>query len=181
MSTTSLTNRLQWIAGWSLMIMMMTPVAWTAEFRIGVVNLPKVTEQAPQAEAAQKLLEREFAPRERELLALQKELQGLEEQLARDGDLMKEDEQRVLERDIRSRQRELVRLQREVREDYNIRRNEELRKLLKVISTTITDLAKSGSYDLVITEGAVYASEKVDMTEAVLGKMKQLFKSAPLP
>ena len=98
--------------------------------KVGAVNLTKVTEQMPQADAAQKQLEREFAPRQRELETQQKELRAMEERLDRDTDVMSESERRGLERDIRSFQRELVRLQREVREDYNIRRNEELRKLL---------------------------------------------------
>ena len=149
--------------------------------KVGAVNLTKVTENMPQADAAQKQLEREFAPRQRDLEGQQKELKALEERLERDTDVMGESERRGLERDIRSLQRELVRLQREVREDYNIRRNEELRKLLKETLATVAELAKEEKYDLVISEGVVYASEKVNLTQPLLDRLKAKFKAAPAP
>lgn len=149
--------------------------------KVGAVNLTKVTEQMPQADAAQNQLEREFSPRQRDLEAQQKELKALEDRLERDGDVMSESERRGLERDIRARQRELVRLQREVREDYNIRRNEELRKLLKQTLSTVAELAKEEQYDLVISEGVVYASERVNLTNKLLERLKSQFKAAPLP
>lgn len=166
-------------------VLAMGPMAFSnaaAEgIKVGAVNLTKVTEMMPQADAAQDQLEREFAPRQRELEGQQKELKALEERLDRDTDVMSESERRGLERDIRSRQRELVRLQREVREDYNIRRNEELRKLLKETLATVAELAKEEKYDLVISEGVVYASEQVNLTQRLVDRLKAKFKAAPAP
>ena len=167
--------------GAALLLGSLSTAAVAEGIKVGAVNLTKVTEQMPQAEAAQKQLEREFAPRQRELEGQQKELKSLEDRLERDGDVMSESERRGLERDIRSLQRELVRLQREVREDYNIRRNEELRKLLKETLATVAELAKEESYDLVISEGVVYASEQVNLTQKLLDRLKSQFKAAPTP
>jgi len=147
--------------------------------KVGFVNSAKVIEQAPQAEAARKLLEKEFSARDRELVTAQKELQKLEERLNNDGTTLSDAERRDLERDIRAQQRDLNRLQREFREDFNIRRNEELRTLQRQAFEAILTLAKEQGYDLVLSDGVVYASDKVDLTEAVIERLKGEFKAAP--
>ena len=71
-----------------------------------------------------------------------------------------------------SDQRDIKRLQDEYSEDLSIRRNEELRKLEKEITKTITDIAKKEKYDLILFQGVIYASEKVDITNKVLETLK---------
>ena len=45
-----------------------------AELKIGFVNVPKVLEKAPQAEKAKQRLEKEFSPRDKQLVAQQQEI-----------------------------------------------------------------------------------------------------------
>ena len=56
-----------------------------AEVRIGVVNIPLLMANAPQAADAKKRLEKEFSPKDKQLVAQQKKIKSLEEKLARDG------------------------------------------------------------------------------------------------
>ncbi|MBS0601020.1 MAG: OmpH family outer membrane protein, partial [Proteobacteria bacterium] len=64
------------------------------------------------------------------------------------------------------------RAQDEFREDFNIRRNEEMAKLQKLIQDAITALAQEERYDLVLNDGAViFASEAVDITDKVLKRL----------
>ncbi len=148
------------------------------ELKVGWVNAAQVLEQAPQAEAARTKLEKEFAPRDRTLVAEQKALRQKEEKLARDGAVMSESERKKLERDILSDTRDLKRARDEFREDLNIRRNEELAKLQKMVIETIREIAKGGQYDLVVTDGVLFASDRVDMTPAVLARLKKDFDKA---
>ena len=101
----------------------------TAEMKIGFVNAIKVMESAPQVERANSRLEKEFAPRQREIVNAQQDIKKIEERLAKDGAIMSETESSKLNRDLRDKKRELKRQQEEFREDYNIRRSEELDKL----------------------------------------------------
>lgn len=144
-----------------------------AEFKVGFVDVPKILDTAPQAEAARSAIEREFAPRDRTLLQLQKELRQLEDQLIRDRDIMSAGERGKLERDTRALKRELRRGQEEFRDDLNLRRNQELGKLQRKVITAIRALAKADKYDLVISDGVLFASSRVDITEQVLAKLKQ--------
>ncbi len=146
------------------------PVA--AEIRIGFVNAAKLLEEAPQAAAARDNLQQEFAPRDRELVSMQKEIKALEEKLGRDAAVMSETERRNLERDILNRKRDLKRSQDVFREDFNLRRNEELGKLQRLVIETIRTVSKEQKYDLMLTEGVLFASDQVDVTDQVLQRLK---------
>ena len=144
-----------------------------AEVKVGFVDVPKILDTAPQADRARRPIEREFAPRDRKLLQEQKELRQLEDQLIRDRDIMSGAERSRLEREIRTMKRELRRGQEEFRDDLNLRRNQELGKLQRKVITAIRALAKAEKYDLVISDGVLFAGSKVDITDKVLAKLKQ--------
>ena len=143
-----------------------------AELKIGVVNAGAVLDQSPQKTQALSRLEKEFSARGKSLEAKLRVLRADQDKLAKDGAILGADEQKSKERKILSDQRELKRLQDEYSEDISIRRNEELRKLEQKIAQTIVDLAKKESYDLVVYQGVIYASDKVDMTAKVLELLK---------
>lgn len=152
--------------------------AFSAEIKIGFVNAAQVLEQAPQADAARQHLEKEFSPRDKKLVAAQKNVRKLEEKLTRDGAIMSESERRKLEREILAQKRELKRTQEEFREDLNIRRNEAFDKLRRRVFEVINDIAKSEKYDLVVSDGVVYATGRIDITSKVVDELKQEFAAA---
>ena len=55
-----------------------------------------------------------------------------------------------------------------------MRRNEELGKLQRRIIEAIRALAKEDKYDLLLTDGVIYASEKIDVTQQVQKKLANL-------
>jgi len=147
-----------------------------AETTVGVVNTVQLMEEAPQAKAAQSNIETEFAPREKELVNLQKSVRKLEDKLSRDGAVMSEKESSKLERDILAKRRDLKRSQEEFRDDLNIRKNEVLSKLQRQMYEATVSLAKEKKYDIILGQGVVYSSKKVDVTPMVLEKLKSDFK-----
>ncbi len=154
-------------------LLLMGTMALAKEIKIGFVNVAQVLQESPQAEAAKKRLEQEFAPRDKRLVTQQQELEKLQEKLNRDAAVMSESERAKLEREILSKQRDLKRAQDEFREDFNIRRNEELGKLQRQIFEAIKALAQEEKYDLLLTDGVVYASEQVDVTEKVKRRLQE--------
>lgn len=154
-------------------ICLLLPAVVLAEVKIGFVNTVKLMEEAPQAKAAISKMEGEFAPREKELVALQRDIKQAEDKLSRDAAVMSEGDRGKTERELISRKRDLKRAQDEFREDLNIRRNEELAKLQRRLYDTIVDLAKAENYDLIVSEGVVFASTRIDITDAVLERLKK--------
>ena len=141
-----------------------------ADLKIGYVNAVKVIEEAPQGEAALKKLEAEFAPRDKKIVEMQNRLKTLEQDLEKNALLLKDTDQRSKEFEIVSLKRDLRRATQEFREDYNLRRNEELAALQKIVQKTIAEIARQENYDLIL-ESAVYASPKADITDKILKKL----------
>ena len=144
-----------------------------AELKIGVVNVPQVLAEAPQAEKARKDMENEFSPRKNRLQASANEIRNLEEKLNRDAAVMGAAERKKLENQIIKKTREAKRSEEELREDLNIRRNEIFGQLQKQVFEAIRALAQEGNYDLLLTDGVVYASDAVDVTAQILEKLKR--------
>jgi len=156
-----------------------------AQLKIAVVNVPRLLEEAPQAKGAMQALQDEFAPRQREIVAGQKDLKTKEEKLQRDGAVMAENERRNAEKDLRDGQRELARKQNEYVEDLNLRRNEELGKLQRSLLQEVQTYARAQNYDLVVGEGVLYRNESIDITAQVLSALQSRAKTggtaAPKP
>lgn len=149
------------------------PIAGAAEaMKIGFVNAAKILDKAPQAEQARNRLEKEFAPRDKELVDQQKSLRKVEERLAKDGAVMGDSERANLEREVVAKRRDLKRAQDEFREDFNLRRNEELGKLQKRVFDVIVALAREEHFDLIVNDAAViYASDRIEITDKVLSRL----------
>ena len=142
-------------------------------YKIGAVNAIRVLEKSPQADTARKMIENEFSPRDKELIAEQKSIKELEDKFKKDRAIMSEQESTKLEREIITKKRDLKRKQDEFREDLNYRRNEEMVKIQKQIIQSIQQVAKDNNYDLVLSEGVLYASPKVDMSGLVIEYLKK--------
>lgn len=148
------------------------------EVKIGVVNINVLMEQAPQAQVAMDALQEEFAPRQRTILAKQKEFEDLAAKAQRDAAVMGETERRNTESELRDRQRDLQRMQEEFREDLNLRRNEEIGNLQRSLLKEVQDYAEAAGFDLIMGDGVLYASSAVNITEAVLEAMQKNFEDS---
>lgn len=147
-----------------------------AELKLGYVDAARLLEKAPQAENATKRLKEEFAPRENDILALQKDIGEAEEQLRLNADVMTEDGRRKIERELISNKRDLRRVQDEFREDLNFRRNEEIAKIQVLVRQIISTVGKEEKFDLILYEGIAYADDRIDLTNMILDRLKKEMK-----
>jgi outer membrane protein len=99
---------------------------------------------------------------------MQKQIRDQEAALDKDGLTMSESDRRNKERDVANNKLEFQRKQRELREDINLRKNEELSVLQDRINKAVTAVAETEGYDLVVYSGVAFASKKVDITDKVL-------------
>lgn len=140
----------------------------SAELKVGYVQVDKILQEAPQTAESGKKLEREFSPRSQELDRMAKQIKDLEAVLDKDGITITEAERRNKERDVQNIKVEFQRKQRELREDINLRKNEELGSLQDRINKAVQTVAKAENYDLVMYSGVAYAADKIDITDKVL-------------
>jgi outer membrane protein len=139
-----------------------------AELKVGYVQVDKILQEAPQTAESGKKLEKEFSPRSQELDRMAKQIKDLEAALDRDGLTITEADRRSKERDVQNIKTEFQRKQRELREDINLRKNEELGSLQDRINKAVQSVAKAENYDLVMYSGVAYAADKIDITDKVL-------------
>lgn len=142
--------------------------AHAAELKVGYVQVEKILQEAPQTAESGKKLEREFGPRSQELDKLAKQIKELETALDKDSLTITDAERRSKERDVQNFKVEFQRKQRELREDINLRKNEELASLQDRINKAVQSVAKAENYDLVMYSGVAYATDKIDITDKVL-------------
>ena len=139
-----------------------------AELKVGYVQVDKILQDAPQTAESGKKLEREFSPRSQELDRMSKQIKELEAVLDKDGLTLSEADRRNKERDVQNIKIEFQRKQRELREDINLRKNEELGSLQDRINKAVQSVSEAEGYDLVVYSGVAYASKKIDITDKVL-------------
>ena len=138
-----------------------------AELKIGFVNTERVFREAAPAKRAQQKLEREFAARNAELAKVEKQGRDLQTELERENATMSESQRREKERQLADIIRNFQRMQREIREDLNLRRNEELASVQERATRVINQIAEQEKFDLIVQE-AVFASSRIDITEKVI-------------
>jgi outer membrane protein len=139
-----------------------------ADLKVGFVQVDKILQEAPQTIESNKKLEKEFSARTDKLKADVKSLKERESSFSKDALTMKDSERDTKEKSLSQLRVDVQRKERELREDINIRRNEELGGLQEQINKAVTSVAKAEGFDLVLYNGVAYASEKIDITDKIL-------------
>ncbi|VAW87360.1 hypothetical protein MNBD_GAMMA17-1585 [hydrothermal vent metagenome] len=159
-----------------IMPLFLTLPVVAADLKLGYVDAVKLFQEAPQAAQSEVMLRKEFADREKELLALQEKAKELEDRLRRDGMVMSESARKKIDSELISLSRDARRNQEEFREDLNRRRNEEIAKVQEFIKQVIDKLGKEEGFDLIFFEGIAFANPELEITSKVLTRLQTLSK-----
>jgi outer membrane protein len=138
-----------------------------ATLKIGFVSTDRLMRESAPAQRALKKLEREFATRQAEVEKLAKRFRDSSAAFDKDQLAMSDEARRSKQRELESLSRDVQRAQRELREDENLRKNEELTQLQERAQRAIQRIAELEKFDLILQE-AVYVNPRIDITERVL-------------
>ncbi len=138
-----------------------------AQIKVGVVNLDRLIREAPAAASAQKRLQQEFQPREKELASMSDKIKAAQDNLAKNGLTMSESTRQTRERELVELNRDLQRKQQAFQEDLTQRRNEALSGLIEQANRVVRQVAQAEKYDVIFQE-AVYWSPSIDLTEKIM-------------
>ena len=157
----------------ALMLMMIPGLLFAEDTKVRYVNVPKLMQEAPQAQAAKERLRNKFSKQKKELEECNEDVDILDGKLRRDGrEMEKVARDRMLET-IGRKRRECSELTDELQEKYNTNRNAELEELNKLIYGIIEKMAESKEIDLIIGPPIIYTKDQVDLTEAVLDELSR--------
>ena len=143
-----------------------------AEIKIGVLDFGRLMDESPQGKSLIESLRTEAATKQRELQGQAASLQTKRDKLVKDRATMTADQISRAEKELRDGERDLARRQSEVNDDFNARRNEEMSKLQRTLIEEARNYAKSQNYDLVVTDGVIYATPALDITPGVLQSLQ---------
>ncbi len=139
----------------------------SGDLKIGLVNTEKLLRESAPAQRAFKKLEREFATRQADVDRIAKRFRDMSAAFEKEQLSLNEADRRNKQRELEVLNRDMLRAQRELREDENLRRNEELAGLQERLQKAIQVIAEAEKFDLILQE-AVYVSPRIDITERVL-------------
>ena len=145
----------------------LAPLPAAAQAKFGFVNTQRVLSESQPATRAQKRIEAEFQKRDQELARIADQLKRMQDDIDRNGMTMGEAQRRNKEREFGELSRDFQRKQREFREDLNQRRNEELAQVIEQANRIIRQIAEQEKFDIIFQD-AVYASQRVDITDKVI-------------
>lgn len=139
---------------------------------IGFVDIPFIINNAPQALEAEQRLEMEFAPREDELKLQRTKLAEITERMKLEALELTDTEIAQLDRQMRNLERRIKRDEQDFREELNIQKNNEFKKVRILVLETIAKFGKTNNYDLIISDGVLYANKRIDVTEDILDSLR---------
>ena len=152
-----------------------------AEIKVAVVDYGRLMEDSPQAKASLEAIRAEFAPKGQKLQTDAQNLKSKEDKLNKDRATMSADQVTREEKDLRDGARDLSRRQQELNDDVNARRNEEMSKLQRTLIEEVRSYARTQSFDLVLADGVIFASQSLDITPAVLAMLQSKPAAAATP
>ena len=152
----------------SLLLLFFTSAIFSAELKIGIVDVNKILKEAPQTISANKKLEKEFGSRTEKLKARIQALTADEKKYQKEVLTLSDEQKDKNEKSFQQKRLEIQRLERELREDMDIRRREEIGDLQEKINQTIDKIAADEKYDLILYNGIAFASANVDITDRII-------------
>ena len=147
--------------------------------KIGFVDIPYLIDEAPQSKAASSRLESEFAPRQEQINDQKQQIEELTDRL-KDSDRPVDDSERAnLERELRKIERRVKRDEQEFREELNIQKNQEFKQVRVSVLDAIASFARHHNYDLILSDGVLFANKRIDVTKQVLFELQQAVTDRP--
>ena len=164
----------RWLTSVLLACLLPSGAVIAADVRVAVVNVIRLQSEAPQVEQVRAKIKAEFVIREARIESQQQQIKQLEEKLLSESEGMSDDESKSLRRDIRSRTLRLENAREELDSDRRLRLSEEMDHLRRVLSEVIAEVAKEEKLDIVLESGVTWASERANITDKVLARMREL-------
>lgn len=142
-----------------------------APLAFAAVNIPYVMNEIPQAKETAVRLQKEFAPREQEIMKLEDKLRKLDT----DMDKLKGQELVDAQRKFAALRADYQLKTQAFKEDNSRRVNEENIKLGRLVQSAIDSVAKERGLQLVLRgEAVVYATGAADISKDVISRVKAI-------
>jgi len=170
-------RRFSLLALFSASLFISTPCAvaesGSAPHKFAFVNVSRILKFTPQVKAIEAVLKAGYEKREAELNLRDEGLSQLKKELKSQRNTVEAAKRTELERDILVKARRLKTARIEMEEDIALQKNEEMNRLRLLIAEVIESIAKEQNIDMVFEAGVVYVSDRVDISDQILQRLKE--------
>lgn len=153
-------------------VLMLSAVSAAAQERtkIGYVNGARIQNESVPAVRVMEALKKEFSPREKTILELQKEIAVLREKFDKERNSLPPAELQSRGNAIAAMMQRSDQMALGLSEDLEQRKGEELAKIVNEANVVIKAIAEAGKFDLILQQ-AIYGSPGIDITNQVLKEL----------
>ena len=143
--------------------------------KIGYINIDQVVNASPQfASASQKLI-KTFKPQEKKLVKLNQDLQTLVDKFNNKKEGLSKENINSLIAEIKSLEQRVKSQALLLQKQLKQANEQELEKIQTLINLVIKEVAKKQAFDLILYQEVAFASNKVNITQVISNKLKELF------
>lgn len=155
-------------------LMLLSSMGAYAEIsKIGVVDLQRIMQTAPQMKSIQEKLESTFKPRRDKLVKMEEALKADMEKFKRDSSVMSPTTKKEMEKKIIAEQQQFERDGQQYQQELSTAQNEAMEEFYNKVRAAIGKVAEHQQYDVVLQKDAApFSSAKLDVTAEVLKEIK---------
>src|SRR6266849_3824262 len=124
--------------------------AAAAQTKVAVINLQRAVLESDEIQKASAAMEAKFKPRQQEIEKLQRDLQGIQQQLQAGAGKLTQQAEADLTAQGQKKQRDLQRLTEDLQADVDRERNDVLGKSTQKMQEVVKKLAEEKGYGLVV-------------------------------
>ncbi len=141
--------------------------------KIGYVNVTKIFSASPQKAKGDEKIKKEFTLRMEKAKELEAAVRALQEKYNREAITMSERDLIELQDKMIAADRKFRQEQAYMQEDLKLRKQQALAEAQKEIGKAIQEIAQDGKYDLILTEGVFFTSQRLDISDEVLELLRK--------
>ncbi|HEY1339974.1 MAG TPA: OmpH family outer membrane protein [Bryobacteraceae bacterium] len=154
-----------------------------AQSKVAIINLQKAVLDSAEIQAASAAMTAKFQPRANQIEQLQREIQGISDNLQRNAGKLTPQAESDLNAQGQRKQRDLQRLQEDLQADVDRERNDILGKSTQKMTEVVKKIAEEKGYDLVVdVSNTVYFKPAMEITTDVIAAYNKAYPAAaPAP
>jgi outer membrane protein len=141
--------------------------------RIGYVDMRRLIDNAPQVAESKRKLAAEFASKDQSLKSEEARLATLEARERKDGTILPKPVAESLHREITALRTSVERTRKRLSDELRARQDEEYNRQWPRIEAAVIAHARENKLDLIVQAPVLYASAQIDITDAVLARLKR--------
>ena len=150
-----------------------------AQSKIAVINLQKAVLESDEIKKASTQMEAKYKPRQQELEKIQRDLQGIQQQLQAGAGKLTPQAEADLTSQGQRKQRDFQRMSDDLQADVNAERNDILGKSTQKMAEVVKKLAEEKGYDVVVdVSNTVYFKPALEITAEALAAYNKAYPAA---